>query len=127
MPGRALTPAGIILKWIVVPVALIACGFFLIGARIGRVLPGVGGTSTPSTDSVSASKTPNYSAPDVSVDSDRSNEAPEVVVTSRPKPKRRRHRDHPVPTDDSSVKENPNDYALPTDSTHPTDSKPVGA
>ena len=100
MAGRALTPAGVILKWILIPAALLAIGFFLIGSKIGNVLPGIGGgspvTATPVAEGSAAQK---YNAPDVDVQSDRKLSAPEVEVSSRKKSSRRRPRSHPTPGD----------------------------
>jgi hypothetical protein len=115
--GRALTPVGVIIKWILIPVALVAIGFFVIGARIGKVLPGIGGgnpvTVTPVAD---AKGSPGYSSPDVQVDSSRTMAPPEVVVTSTAKPKHRRHRSHPLPGTDSGSQ----------DSARVPEAKPLG-
>ena len=124
MPGRALTPAGKIFKWVLVPIAMIAIGFFLVGAKIGRILPGLGTKATePSSSSVAENGNASYSAPDVQVDSARGTVPPEVEVTSRVKPKHRRHREHGVPTVDTNAREPVEDYVAPAS---PRDSKHIG-
>ena len=86
--GRALTPLGVILKWILIPATFAAIGFFLIGAKIGNVLPGFGGSAQPS--AVAGKSAPSYVAPDVDVKSDQKHEAPDVQVTSERRSKRDR-------------------------------------
>jgi len=127
MPGRALTPAGKIVKWIVIPIALVAFGFFVVGARIGHFLPGLGAKATEPSQSVADNANPSFSAPDVHVDRDGGRAAPEVEVTARPKPKYRRHREHPVPTEDTNAREPVEDYVPQSgDAKKNPDSKQIG-
>jgi len=102
MAGRALTPAGVILKWILIPAALLAIGFFLIGAKIGRFIPGFGGGSEPS-EPIASSAAQRYASPSVDVESTRSMAPPEVDVTSRRTPHHRRHRKSTDSKQDSST------------------------
>jgi hypothetical protein len=99
MAGRALTPMGVIVKWILIPAGMIAIGFFLIGAKVGNIIPGIGGAMPPQDqpESVADRKATGYSAPDVDVVRDRKMDPPEVQVTSRRKSLRRR-KSHPLPT-----------------------------
>jgi len=92
---------GVILKWILIPVVLVACGYFLIGAKIGRVLPGVGGGKAVEVTPVADNNAGSYGAPDVDVQRAQKFASPDISVSAQ-KPSRRRQRQHPVPTADTT-------------------------
>jgi hypothetical protein len=124
MAERALTPAGKILKWIVIPAALLAGGFYLIGPHIGGAvpnLPGSGGVNvTPVADNDGDKD--NFASPDVDVQSAPSLSAPDVRITARQRPKHRRQRSKPVVAEDPNAKEPVDAYAP----TKPAEPKSVG-
>ena len=102
MAGRALTPIGAICKWVLIPLALVACGFFLIGSR-GRA--GSSKTAASSKGSVADSgNNTSYASPDIDVHSTQALSAPEVEVTAK-KARHRHHRANPVPNDDAKLAE----------------------
>ena len=111
MAGRALTPAGVILKWIFIPALLVVTGYFLIGARIGKVIPGLGGGGeVHATPVAQSSAAQNYAAPDIDVSSHQKLEAPDVSISARKKSRHRKPR-HTADSD-SHTKEPASDYAL---------------
>lgn len=78
-----MTPAGVILKWILIPVICAAFGFYVIGAKIGRFIPSMGSKAvevTPVTDSTTLTSNAGTSTQRFT--------APDVQVTSRRKPRR---------------------------------------
>lgn len=112
MAARALTPLGVAAKWLVVPVALGAIGYFLLGPRLGGVV-------TPSAKTPAKAEKPGFSAPDVDVDSSPAsryaNASPEVEVSARERRSRkRRRRSNPVVVEDRDTGREPaENYAAP--------------
>lgn len=74
MAARKLTPVGQIAKWIVLPAALAAAGYFLLGPRVGTVLPGTTARKTQAP----------LPSPEVEVEQQRTIDPPEVSVDSAP-------------------------------------------
>jgi hypothetical protein len=100
MAVRSLTPLGHILKWLLVPGALAVAGYYLLGPRMDRLMPG----AQPGVN------LPAATAPEVKV---KEPPVPEVEVTAKPsgrgrpvsfgdeppreRPRKRRERQNPVP------------------------------
>src|SRR3954465_4174706 len=110
MAGRSLNGLGLVAKWLVVPAALAAVGYFIVGPHIGPSIVPKGTTPTAppvtstdqSADTASGdTDTPNYSAPDVVVSSQqlggsRSRRARSLDADGTQRP--RRHRRHKTTT-----------------------------
>jgi len=94
MAGRSLTPAGKILKWLVIPAILLVGGFYLLGPRVSGILSGAAASPVKVTPVATAGTSKQkFAAPDVDVRSKRHIDPPDVSITAR---KKRRHRTHPV-------------------------------
>ncbi len=91
---------GVLLKWILIPAALVACGYFLIGAKIGRIIPGIGGGKAVEVTPVADNKPSSFGAPDVDVQRAQSFASPDISVSAH-RSYKRRQRQHPVPTADT--------------------------
>jgi hypothetical protein len=121
MAERALTPAGVIVKWILIPAALLIGGFYIIGPRIGATapLPGKNGDVkvTPVADADSASQ--SFAQPDVDVQTRPKIEPPDVQITARQRPHHRKPRVHPVVDEDPNAREPVDSYVPPSKAIRP--------
>ena len=103
--GRRLTPLGMVLKWLLVPAALGAAGYFLVGPEIGKSelatkvgkrfgIPLPPRTEEPVEDAESASKGKEKGEDEEVKTPDRSGPQPEVEVSAErvERPTRRRSR-----------------------------------
>lgn len=86
-----------VLKWVAIPIGLTALGYFVLGARMGRVLsnpsprPPAASTDQPKATPPPSSQA-SYPAPDVDV---KVGEMSQATLEER-KPRRRRHRTRPT-------------------------------
>lgn len=113
MARRTLTPMGMFVKWVVVPSVLAVIGFFVLGPRMGRLMPSMAPGAEPD-ESGLAAKTNSFAAPDVDVDrlpASRYGDAPEVEVTAKQKRSHRRRRANPVMPEEDTGKQPAADYA----------------
>ena|ERR1700733_4908687 len=105
-----LTPAGLIGKWVIAPVALLLIGYFLIGPNIGKVPAPKSTTASVSRGEPSGAEPPNAdpppsnqqaAGPEVRVSAHRLADGanPDQVADTRPTPRRRRHRSEPKPAE----------------------------
>lgn len=119
MAGGRLTPVGAFAKWVLVPLALGVGGFFLLGPRMGKILPSFSRqapaiTATPVAETDAKA---SYAAPDVDVRSAPSMQPPDVEISAK-KP-RRRHRQHPVDAVDDNSREPVDAYSPPSQGGRP--------
>lgn len=105
-------------KWVLVPAALAVSGFFLLGPRMGKILPSFSRhsavTATPVADTDGK---PSYAAPDVEVQTARSLQPPDVEISAQQKI-HHRHRQHPVVVDENA-REPVDAYAPPSQGSKP--------
>jgi hypothetical protein len=118
MAGAKLTPVGVVAKWVLVPLALGVGGFFLLGPRMGKILPSFSRhapaiTATPVAETDAK---PSYAAPDVDVRSAPSLQPPEVEISAR---RHRKHRQHPVDPIVDNTREPVDAYSPPSQGAKP--------
>ena len=88
----------LLLKWLIIPAALAAAGYFFVGPRVGKYVSAVGASAAPvEPDTTQATPTPkdqqtNFPAPDVEVKVGGA-----ASNVSRPKRKRRKKTTKPKP------------------------------
>ena len=95
--------AFLILKWLLIPAALAAAGYYFVGPRIGKIdTPSLPKTAPPPEDTAVTQSTKEndktYPAPDIDV---------KVGAVSHKEPRKRVHRKKPKPKADDTVKVTP--------------------
>ena len=116
MAGRTLTPFGMFAKWVLLPCALAVIGFYVLGPRMGRLMPSMS-PGAEADEGALGEKRNAFAAPDIAVDrspASRYGEGPEVEVSAKQKrTSRRKKRANPVVVEEDTGKQPASDYAAP--------------
>jgi hypothetical protein len=114
MAGRTLTPFGMFAKWVLLPAALAAAGFYLLGPRMGSLMPSMS-SGAQADDGALGAKANTFTAPEIALDrapASRYGDGPEVEVTAKQKrASHRRKRANPVVVEEDTGKQPASDYA----------------
>jgi hypothetical protein len=107
---------GMIAKWVVVPVLLLVVGFYLLGPRLGRLMPSFyGGSAVEVTPVTAGSSKQAFASPDVTVKSRKKLNPPDVQISAQ-KRSHRKSRVHAVERDTDKGREPVENYVAPSDS-----------